>query len=286
MRRRLVLLAGGAWMSAPNGAASAPAPALPIRYPAPLPSDGMARYVLDLFAQALGEQPARFELVPAEQNGMAQVRNLRELGEGVGEMGLVWTMSNAERESLVEPIRIPLDRGLFGWRLSLIRRDDVPSWQAMTEEATLRRLVAGQGHDWPDAQVLRANGIPVVTGYRYDGLFEMLARKRFDHFPRSVLEIGRELQSQPELAIAPGWMIQYPTALYAFVSRREPEFARLLSAALEGAVRGGLAQRLFHQHFDGLLRGLALHGRRVLRLSNPLMHPATPLQRAELWERP
>ena len=93
------------------------------------------------------------------------------------------------------PIRIPIQKGILGWRVGLIRKGDQGRFAGVDTLEDLKRVRLAQGQEWPDTLILRANGIDVITAPRYEGLFKMLVSKRFDYFPRSVNEIWDELES-------------------------------------------------------------------------------------------
>ena len=186
------------------------------------------------------------------------------------------------------PVRIPIDRGLMGWRLLLVRRSELAPWAQVRSLKALGERLAGQGHDWPDTAILRANGLKVGTSSGYDALFRMLAAGRVDYFPRSILEIDAEMAGgrHPELAIAPNLMLQYPAAAYLFVSPTRPDLAAELKAGLEAAVADGSFLRLHREQYGAVIKAHPISPDRVLRLSNPLLPPETPIQRRELWMQP
>lgn len=220
---------------------------------------------------------------------MYQGRSLIELARGNSPFDVMWTMTDRERESSgALPVRIPIDRGLMGWRVLLVRRADLPAWARLRGLAELKQRVAGQGHDWPDTAILRANGLQVSTSSGYDALFRMLASGRFDYFPRAVFEVDAELAGgrHRELAVVPNLMLHYPAAAYLFVSPRRPELAELLRAGLEKAVAEGSLQQLHLAHFGALIKAHPVSRERVLKLQNPLLPPQTPLHRRELWLQP
>jgi hypothetical protein len=226
------------------------------------------------------------ELVKLE---MYQGRSLMELASGKSAIDVMWTMTDREREaSGVLTVRIPIDRGLMGWRVLLVRRTDLPRWAALQSVEALKNRVAGQGHDWPDTAILRANGLRVSTSSSYEALFRMLSSGRFDYFPRAVLEVDAELvgNRHPSLAVVPNLMLYYPAAAYLFVSPRRPQLAELLRTGLEKAVADGSMQQLHRTYFGGLIKAYAVSRDRVLKLRNPLLPPETPLQRRELWLQP
>lgn len=283
-RRRLLALPLCA-ASLPLAARPGDAVRLPRHISMPDPQLAYVRRVVELALQRAG---SRLEIRPVDLD-MTQGRTLIELATGHSPIDLMWTMTDPQRESGgLLPVRIPIDRGLLGWRLLLVRRAELPAWQQMRSLADLRQRMAGQGHDWPDTTILRANGLKVGTSSGYDALFRMLAAGRIDYFPRSILEIDAELAGgrHPELAIAPGLMLHYPAAAYLFVSPTRPDLAAALTAGLEAAIADGSFQRLHRDTYGALIKAHPVSPERVLRLRNPLLPPATPLQRRELWLRP
>jgi hypothetical protein len=85
------------------------------------------------------------------------------------------------------PIRIPLDKGLLGWRVALVNAATPDRLAGITNVRQLAGLLAGQVADWPDTAILRHAGLKVLTSQDYGNLFPMLQRNRFDYFPRSVI---------------------------------------------------------------------------------------------------
>ena len=250
--------------------------------------DPQLAYVQRLVELALKRASSKLAVRTVDLD-MAQGRTLIELASGRSPIDLMWTMTDRQRESSgLLPVRIPIDRGLLGWRLLLVRRSELAQWQRVRSLKDLSGRLAGQGHDWPDTTILRANGLQVGTSSVYEALFRMLAAGRIDYFPRSVLEIDAEMAGgrYPGLAIAPDLMLRYPAAAYLFVSPNRPELATMLTAGLEAAVADGSFQRLHRQQFGALVKAHPVTPARVLQLANPLLPAETPLQRHELWLQP
>lgn len=275
-----LLLAGRQLAARPGGA---------VRFPhhisLPDPQLAYVRRVVELALERAGN---RLEIQTVDLD-MAQGRTLLELAAGRSPIDLMWTVTDRQRESSgLLPVRIPIDRGLMGWRLLLVRRRELAQWRQVHGLAELRQHLAGQGHDWPDTLILRANGLPVGTSSGYEALFRMLAAGRIDYFPRSILEIDAEMAGDrhPELSILPGLMLHYPAAAYLFVSPTRPELAAELKTGLEAAVADGSFQRLHREFYGPVLRAHPVAPRQVLKLSNPLLPAETPLARRELWLQP
>ncbi len=209
--------------------------------------------------------------------------------DGKNNLDLMWTMTTDEREAQLLPVRIPIDKGLIGWRIALLRQDNAGLFKPVRRLSDLRLFSAGQEHDWPDTPILRSNVLTVVTSSSYDALFGMLKAKRFDYFPRGVTEVWHELDSRPDSGLVADEevVLHYPAAMYFFVSPRQPRLAEDLRAGLEKAVADGSFDKLFQRYQQGAIQRANLKKRRVIELANPLLKPdSLPLHRPELWFKP
>lgn len=257
----------------------------------PLHSDGIdpEAYALALLTAALERTPGRYQL-QATPVPMAQSRALLAIEHDSKSVQVMWTMTTREREARLLPIRIPIYRGLIGWRVLLQRSADAERLATVENLDQLKRFSFGQRHDWPDTAILRANGLKVVTSQHYRGLFQMLAAGRFDLFPREVVVAWQEQARAAESGLALGidnhLLLHYPTAFYFFTSRNRPDLAADIERGLEAMIADGSFQRLFEQYHGDTLRQANLHKRRIIELHNPDLPPATPFARKELWFQP
>lgn len=243
-------------------------------------------YQVELLALALKKSGHAYELKP-HLAFMLQVREIKELEHGVS-LDVIWTMTSVEREKTLLPVRIPIDRGLLGWRLLMVRSQALPHFAALALPTQLRLLRAGQGFDWPDTVILKNAGYNVDETVRYNDLFVRLAAGRLDYVPRSVQEVWGELDSHPGmgLAVEPTLALHYPAAMYFFVNRRNTALAADLQRGLEAALADGSFEALFQRHFGAALARADLARRRVVELANPVLPPETPLANRALWYRP
>jgi ABC-type amino acid transport substrate-binding protein len=257
----------------------------------PRHSDGVDPeiYPLALLTEALKRTPGRYELQPTPVP-MAQSRALLAIEHDSKSVQIMWTMTSREREEHLLPIRIPIYRGLIGWRVLLQRSRDSEQLVTVNSLKDLQRYTFGQRHDWPDTALLRANGLTVVTSQNYQGLFQMLAAKRFDLFPREVVVAWQEqahaVQSGLDLSIDSHLLLHYPTAFYFFTSHQRPDLAADIERGLEEMIADGSFQRLFEQYLGSTLRQANLAQRQIIELENPNLPPATPFARKELWFQP
>ncbi|HEU4843370.1 MAG TPA: hypothetical protein VFT05_03815 [Burkholderiaceae bacterium] len=263
-------------------------------YPLSVGVDSRYQYDWAVLRMALDKSRGRYGAYSLHQaaTSMAPARITQELLMPTGHINILVRATAPELERQFLPVRIPVDRGLLGYRVFLVRQDDLPRFAAIRTLDDLRRLRAGLGKDWADVPVLRAAGLPTEEGSAYEGLFSMLEAGRFDYFSRGADEALREYDerraSHPRLAIEPTVLLHYPLPRYFFL-RRDAEGKRLaarIEAGLETMVRDGSLATLF-QHYKGATIARAnLRRRHVLTIPNPTLPPQTPLSRSELWFDP
>jgi len=257
-------------------------------WPKTMQADERGSYPIELLQLALSKSNHSIVARPSEF-AMSQYRTLKQLEMNKG-IDVVWTMTNAEREHQLRPIRIPIDRGLIGWRLLAIQQKDFELFQSLPDETALKTLLTVQGIDWPDYKILQTNGFKVAPSNFFDGMYQMLQVGRVRFFARSLTEIWPELKSLRDsdrpIVVAPRWVLHYPAALYFFVRNDDEELASAIESGLEAALKDGSMKNLFLQHFQGILDQADLQHREVVELTNKGLPPQTPIQRSELWFNP
>jgi hypothetical protein len=265
---------------------------LVVRYLPPENPDQKAHYYyVDLLKLALEKTRAEdggFELQPIKYY-MVQSRAIQELNRG-RKIDVYWTMTSKKREEKIRPIRIPLLKGLLGFRVFIIRKEDQEKFSQVTSLNDLKKFIAGQGHDWPDTTVLRANGLKVVGITDYQSIFPMLEKKRFDYFPRGVNEPWAEIieHSEKGFAVETHLLFQYPAPIYFFVNHRNAKLAERIERGLQIAIDDGSFEQLFSGYpgREEVFQRARLNERLVFKFSNPLLSDETPLADARLWLDP
>jgi hypothetical protein len=223
---------------------------------------------------------------------MTERRALEELEAGSDNITVLVHGNVADYEQLLLPIRFPLDKGLLGYRVFLIRGDMQSRLDLVGGLDDLRRYSIGQGRGWGDVTILRQAGLNVVEGTSYEGLFDMLAAGRFELFSRSVVEVGEELAREkpahPALALEQHLLLFYPLTRYFYVARSAAgeALARRISEGLERMLRNGSFERTFQVFKSRFEQQIGFRDRLLIRLANPLQTAETPLNRSELWYDP
>lgn len=195
-------------------------------------------------------------------------------------------------EQALQPIKIPIDKGLLGYRVFLIQAEDQPRFAAVQSLEQLRQFRFGQQREWSDVAVYKAAGLPVVAGSSYEGLFRMLMLRRFDAFGRGVTEVTGELEywrkKYPQMAIENELLLYYPLPVY-FWFPRSAEGSRHAQRAEEGMlalIADGTLDRLFAEEYGPIIEAMHLGRRRVLKIANPGLPPGQPFEIKSYWFEP
>lgn len=229
-------------------------------------------YQRDIYLIEVLEQALKAANYSAELNFVAvhphQQRTLLMLSQG--EVDIHWGMTSTAREQLATAIKVPLFKGLIGWRVLLINQEYGAQFAAINDASQLKSLKALQGHDWPDTKILTQNGYTVLAQANYEQMFKLLALGRGDYFPRSVIEVHSELAARKDLPlmIEPHLLLKYPTAFYFFVNKEKVELSAALQTGLTTMLNNGEFDAIFARYFAHFLTDLKLEERRVFELES------------------
>lgn len=235
-------------------------------------------YYKDVLTLALKKSTDKFgEFEINEVSGGVPQGQMIRLIQQSNVVNLFWTMTSKEREERLLPIRFPIFKGLLGCRVFLIKKNNQHLFDNMTNPEQLKKLVAGQGSDWPDTTILESNQFNLITAQEYINLFAMLKKQRFDYFPRALHEAVVEADKHPELAIERRFLLKYDSPFFFFVSKENTRLAERLEYGLNKAQKDGSFDELFRSHTmsKGIFNQLSLNNREVIHLKNPLLSKAT-----------
>lgn len=258
-----------------------------ITYPkSPVENDERTHYPLALLELALQKTGVNYELTPSALP-MRQARAIKRLEENL-EINVFWSMTDIEREEDLRPIRIPIAKGLIGWRVLLTHTNNKFKDAKINSLDDLLAFSPVQGLSWPDTKILQANGFNVVTSRDYVEATSILNNQLADFFPRSVTEVTEELNNlySNSFIIKQGVVIHYPTALYFFTNKRNVTLSRLIETGLNRAIDDGSFDQLFQQYFGETLTKLDIENSLQFELTNPLLPLNTPLSIEKYWYRP
>ena len=188
-------------------------------------------------------------------------------------VNLFWTMTSAQREQALLPVRFPLFKGLLGCRIFLIKKGQQSKFNQLKSTEQLKSLVAGLGEDWPDSKVLSFNKFKLATSTKDRNLFQMLSKDRFDYFPRALHEARSEILQHPKLEIEKRFLLYYDSPFYFFVNKENKRLASRLEYGLKVAFEDGSFEQLFDNHpvSANILEQFNLAERELIVLDNPLL---------------
>jgi hypothetical protein len=258
-----------------------------------IPGDIRATYFWELLAAALEtnrDKYGDYEVI-TYPTPMSHLRTLAELEAGdQGRVNVFVPATNPDLESNLTPVRLPVEKGLLGYRMFLIMPETQEKLDKVRNADDLRRFTIGQSKPWTDTKILEANHFQVSIGNDYTSLFMMLGSRRFDIFSRGIDEIAQEWRLQknkvPGLTIEHSLILHYPMPRYYFFPKTEQgeKLARRLEDGLRRLASSGEFERRYQAYKQRMLADVDLSGRRVLEIPNPLLSSPIPLSDKTWWD--
>jgi hypothetical protein len=245
--------------------------------------DSFSLRVLQL---ALAKSGAAYTLKPSPLGDVTEVRAKAAMIAG-DSMDVALLGASAEVDAELQPVRIPVERGLLGYRVFVVDARRQADFARVRTLSDLRRLTALQVSGWPDTKILRHAGLPVWTG-GYAALYPMMAAGRADYFPRSVTEAEQELASQaqvPSLVLERTLMLRYRFASLFYVAKGAARLHDAIRRGFLAAYDDGSYLRLFETDpgMRAALRIVRRGDRRIIDIDNPLLSPALRAIPERFW---
>ncbi len=242
--------------------------------------------LLSLAMEKTLESHGAYELVPFNEE-VTQGRGLNMMKKNKN-VNVAFLASNSERERDFQSVKIPILRGILGYRVFLIKDINESKFSNIKSLQELKKkAVAGFGSHWADMAILTSNEIPVIGSVRYETLFSMLSKERFDYFPRGIneawLEIENKKDKYPRLIVEPSMALYYPYPVYFYVNKYNTSLAERITKGLKIALEDGSFKTLFLQYHKALIDHAQLQSRRFFVLDNPNLTPATPHPDTSWW---
>lgn len=224
-----------------------------------------------IIAALKAQEPEKdYNLLPTGYN-MVQKRSLHSLRSNT-DIDIFWTMTDKEREEGLYVLRIPLLKGILGKRILIIRKNDVGRFRKINSLEDAQQITYGQGHDWPDADILENAGMPVSRSSAYMELIYMLSRKRFDAFPSGICEVKAELELRPEIGgvtIDDHIAFSYNAPVFIFMNVENKELQQKLETGFEKIIADGTFDRIFYSNFKECIDDAKMDERVIFKLDNP-----------------
>jgi len=226
-------------------------------------------------------------LLQGSHANVSQKRGLAFLAKGES-VDIAFLAANHEREANFLSIKIPILKGLLGYRIAIIRKSEQRSFENIETLDQLRtEFTAGFGAHWADMEILKFNQLPVVGAAVYKTLFPMLSKGRFQYFPRGISETWNEVlerkESHPDLSVENKIVLYYPYVVYFYVNKNKQKLADRIERGLDMALENGDFKKLFLKFHQASIEKSNLENRKMFILKNPTLPPNIEFPDTSWW---
>ncbi|PWI33424.1 hypothetical protein DI392_11300 [Vibrio albus] len=180
-----------------------------------------------------------------------------------------------ELEESLEPIYLPLEMGLLGWRIFIVHKDMLEKLRLINTLDELKDFVVGQGIGWGDITILEHAGFKVLTATKMENLIKMVEHKRFDLLPLGANEAYRFLElfgeQSDQLTVDNTIALVYPYGRFFYVQKNNTELKQVIETGMMRALEDGSLLALLKSHpfsRDAFERA-NLGGRVQIRIDTP-----------------
>jgi ABC-type amino acid transport substrate-binding protein len=253
-----------------------------------IPANDVEAYSVDVMKLALshvGEKSFVYQPVHVADTIRAQFNNVNPK-----DVDIFWLFSNSQLEEQLLPIRIPIDKGLLGYKVLLIREGDQARFDKISTVGDLKKITIGQRLWWPEVELLRANGFTVYTPSKFDSLMYMLDGGRFDAFPRWLFEPYSDISKHKNLnlTVEKKILLSYVLPYYFFVASGNKVLASDIETGLNRAIQDGTFDNLFLNSVlvDKFKNKIDTKSRQIFTLDNPLIPKGVPTNNFRYWFDP
>ena len=252
-------------------------------------SDGSHGYYIGLLTLALEKTRDQYGPFTLKfSRPLQQGRALVELKYN-RRIDVYWAGTSIERERTLRAIRIPLLKGLLGYRQFIIDKSKLSMFSKINTLQDLKLFKACQGAHWPDSDILENAGLQVIRNPIFDNIFKQLNAGRCDYFPRGVSEGGAEVAvlrtRYPNFIWYQRLILYYPFAMYFFVSPDREDLQQRIRLGLEMAIADGSFVRFMRNHkvSANLFPLSKWSNHKKIIIENHLMPADTPYQNTKYW---
>ena len=239
---------------------------------------------------ALSKSGHAYDLEPSPLGRTSALRAQQAIANGEA-MDVAWLGVSKTTDDQLWPIRIPIDRGIQGYRLFLIDGARQAEFSRIKSLNDLKKMTALQGADWPDTSILRSAGLRVNTG-SFTHLCHMLMGGRGDYFPRDISEAFAEQARicKPEhgIAVEQTLVLHYTLAGMFYVRKSNKRLHDDIERGFTAAYDDGSYMALYHAdaEIQSAIKLARFKTRRVIEIDNPFVSPDAKKIDKRFWLNP
>ncbi|MBQ4837700.1 hypothetical protein [Pseudoalteromonas luteoviolacea] len=248
--------------------------------------DSTHNYYVGLIELAFDKlnKPIRIQFSPY----MVQDRALFEL-QSNRLIDLYWAGTNQQRESELGVVRIPLIKGLLGYRVFTIHQDNEQLFSQIKSLKSLKNTTLCQGQHWPDTDIMLAAGLSVITNVVYENMFKQVYADRCKAFPRGINEAFSEVkirqQIMPKLMVFDDVILHYRFPMYFFTHKDNSQLINDLKSGLMLAIKDGSFDKYMQTHptTKHLFPLSKWDNKTILTIDNPFLPKSAQVDDKQLW---
>ncbi|EWH08856.1 hypothetical protein DS2_15394 [Catenovulum agarivorans DS-2] len=252
-------------------------------------SDDRKAYTNRLLTAALNANTAHNHFESVKQVSVSYGYDARAYLVSKGQADVTYFPAEKKIERHLIPIRVPLYKGLMGYRFLLIQAKDQTKFDSISNLQQLKRLLKGTGTRWRMTQVYQYHNFAHVKADTNHSLYKMLNVGRFDYTTRGVIEASetqRIIQKRfGNLAIENNILLYTELPIYFFVGADNPALAKRIESGLHSLIKTGKFDKIFAQFFATVPTDLALETRRVLYVENPFLSAESKHNAQTFWQQ-
>ena len=155
------------------------------------------RALMELALEKTIKSYGPYRLVPSREMSINRAQVMAQTGK-IPNFFCKLSVSKERTENLGY-VPFPIDRGIVGYRVFFVAPGAAQRLKQINSLEQLKEFTIGQRLGWMDVNILTKNGFQVKTGDSYEMLFKMVAKGRFDLFPRGANEIFSEFKSHTQI---------------------------------------------------------------------------------------
>lgn len=219
---------------------------------------------------------------------ITQGRSFEEIERG-RLVDIDFAATSIEREKKLLAIKIPLFKGLLGYRVPVIRRENISRFDKIKTLEDLKKITIIQGTHWPDTEILLNSKLDVMKVAKFESMYPMLESGRGDAFFRSVCEAYGEveLRKNQNLIVYDRIILSYKMPMYFFVNKNNKTLKERIEKGLLMLIENGEFLDFMKNHpiTKPVFPLEKYQNSLVFELPNPILPEDTPVNDSKLWIR-
>lgn len=238
--------------------------------------------ILDITEDEYGKSKIKYSKKMEQGRAFVELKNRKKVD-------ILWAGTSIEREKNFKAIKIPLLKGLLGYRVFIIRKDNINTFNSINSLEELKKLKACQGAHWPDTDILEYANIKVVKNTNYEAMFLQVLSNRCDYFPRGIHEAYSEMKIRKnkysELMLFDDIILYYPFPMYFFTAKENEKLAKRVKKGLLSLIKNNefttnIEKSKITKHLFPIKNWI---NKTTYKIDNPLLSKDTNIQNKELW---